>query len=60
MVLDYSSDRGTITLDRATYAAYWPDDQVDAFGVFVTPGVDLDQWRSAFSSIFTGVIRSMC
>jgi putative ABC transport system permease protein len=43
VVIDYSSDRGTITMDRQTYTAYWADDQVDAFGVFVTPGVDLDQ-----------------
>jgi putative ABC transport system permease protein len=54
VVLDYSSDRGTITLDRATYAAYWPDDQVDAFGVFVTPGVDLDQVAQRIQQYFHG------
>ncbi len=54
VVLDYSSDRGTITLDRATYAAYWPDDQVDAFGVFVTPGADLDQVAQRIQQHFHG------
>jgi putative ABC transport system permease protein len=42
-VIDYSSDRGTITMNRTTYTAYWHDEQVDAFGVFVMPGADLEQ-----------------
>jgi putative ABC transport system permease protein len=42
VVIDYSSDRGTLTIDRATYEAYWGDTQVDAFGVFVTPGANLE------------------
>ncbi len=54
MVLDYSSDRGTITLDRSTYTAYWPDDQVDAFGVFVTPGVDLEHVAQRIQQHFHG------
>ena len=54
VVLDYSSDRGTLTLDRTTYAAYWPDDQVDAFGVFVTPGVALDQVAQRIQQHFHG------
>lgn len=41
VVIDYSSDRGTITLNRRTYVTYWGDEQVDAFGVFVAPGADL-------------------
>ena len=43
VVIDYSSDRGTITMNRRTYVQYWGDDHVDAFGVFVTPGTDLDR-----------------
>jgi putative ABC transport system permease protein len=54
VVLDYSSDRGTITLDRATYEAYWPDDQVDAFGVFVTPGAALEQVAQRIQQHFRG------
>lgn len=42
VVIDYSSDRGTITMDRSTYTAYWQDTQVDAFGVFADTGVDLE------------------
>src|SRR5262249_56329430 len=54
VILDYSSDRGTLTLNRATYAAYWPDDQVDAFGVFVTPGADLEQVAQRLQQHFQG------
>lgn len=43
VVLDYSSDRGTITMDRTTYTALWDDTQVDAFGIFVRPGAELEQ-----------------
>jgi putative ABC transport system permease protein len=42
VVIDYSSDRGTITMDRTTYTTYWSDEQVDAFGVFVLPGANLE------------------
>ncbi|MGE3539137.1 MAG: FtsX-like permease family protein [Candidatus Tectimicrobiota bacterium] len=54
VVLDYSSDRGTITMDRTTYAAYWPDEQVDAFGVFVLPGADLEQVAQRIQRHFQG------
>jgi len=54
VVIDYSSDRGTITMDRATYAAYWADDQVDAFGVFVLPGADLEQVAQRIQEAFRG------
>jgi putative ABC transport system permease protein len=43
VVIDYSSDRGTITMNRRTYVTYWGDEQVDAFGVFVAPGTDLER-----------------
>ena len=60
VVIDYSSDRGTITLDRGTYEAYWPDDQVDAFGVFVAPGADLNQVAQRVQQHFQGGIRFTC
>ena len=54
VVIDYSSDRGTITMDRSTYTAYWGDEQVDAFGVFVTPGANLDQVAERIQRHFAG------
>ncbi|MEE8301504.1 MAG: ABC transporter permease, partial [Candidatus Tectomicrobia bacterium] len=54
VVIDYSSDHGTITMDRSTYTAYWGDEQVDAFGVFVTPGANLDQVADRIQRHFAG------
>ncbi len=54
VVIDYASDRGTITMDRTTYAAYWADEQVDAFGVFVHPGVELEQVAQRIQQHFQG------
>lgn len=52
VVLDYSSDRGAITLDRTTYETFWGDTQVDAFGVFVTPGASLEDVAGRIQSHF--------
>jgi putative ABC transport system permease protein len=54
VVIDYSSDRGTITMDRSTYATYWGDEQVDAFGVFVTPGAHLEDVAQRLQQHFAG------
>lgn len=54
VIVDYSSDRGTITLDRSTYERYWEDDQVDAFGLFVEPGVSLEQLAQRVQRHFAG------
>ena len=54
VVIDYSSDRGTITMDRTTYSAHWGDEQVDAFGVFVVPGADLEQVAERIQRHFAG------
>ncbi|MBX7222393.1 MAG: FtsX-like permease family protein [Blastocatellia bacterium] len=37
---DYSSDKGTIFMDRALYLAYWQDPAVDFIDVNIKPGVD--------------------
>lgn len=54
VVIDYSSDRGTITMDRSTYVAFWGDPQVDAFGVFVAPGADLRRVAERIQHHFAG------
>jgi putative ABC transport system permease protein len=54
VVIDYSSDRGTITMDRSTYEAFWGDTQVDAFGVFVAPGAALEQVAERIQRHFAG------
>jgi putative ABC transport system permease protein len=54
VVIDYSSDRGTLTIDRTTYEAYWGDTQVDAFGVFVAPGANLEAVAERIQHHFAG------
>lgn len=39
---DYSSDRGRVTLSRSIYERYWDDRQVDALGLYLAPGADLE------------------
>lgn len=36
--VDYSSDAGSVLLDRALYKKYWRDDLVDAFDLWLEPG----------------------
>jgi putative ABC transport system permease protein len=38
--IDYSSDIGSVLMDRALYKKYWRDDLVDAFDLWLKPGAD--------------------
>ncbi len=38
--VDYSSDSGSVLLDRALYKKYWQDDLLDAFDLWLGPGAD--------------------
>ncbi|MBI4529523.1 MAG: ABC transporter permease [Deltaproteobacteria bacterium] len=40
--VDYSSDAGSVLIDRALYKKIWKDDLVDAFDLWLAPGVDRD------------------
>jgi putative ABC transport system permease protein len=41
--IDYSSDSGSVLLDRALYKKYWQDDLLDAFDLWLAPGADQRQ-----------------
>jgi putative ABC transport system permease protein len=41
--IDYSSDSGSVLIDRALYKKYWRDDLVDAFDLWLEPGADQQQ-----------------
>jgi putative ABC transport system permease protein len=41
--IDYSSDSGSVLLDRALYKKYWKDELVDAFDLWLEPGADQRQ-----------------
>jgi len=47
VVRDYSSDQGSVSLDRAHFLRLWKDDRVDIFDVSVAPGADVGQVRDA-------------
>ncbi|MDH3445109.1 MAG: ABC transporter permease, partial [Deltaproteobacteria bacterium] len=38
--IDYSSDIGSVLIDRALYKKFWRDDLVDAFDLWLEPGAD--------------------
>jgi len=39
--IDYSSDIGSVLIDRALYKKFWRDELVDAFDLWLEPGVDM-------------------
>jgi putative ABC transport system permease protein len=43
IVLDYSSDQGTIWMDRSVYLAHWKDEGVDAIDILTESGADRDR-----------------
>ena len=40
IVLDYSSDQGTIWMDRSVYVARWKDEGIDTLDILTEPGAD--------------------
>jgi putative ABC transport system permease protein len=45
VVLDYTSDRGIIIAHRKTQVAYWGDERVDSYELFLDKGVNPEQVR---------------
>ena len=41
--IDYSSDVGSVLLDRALYKKYWRDELLDAFDLWLEPGANQQQ-----------------
>ncbi|MFN7131393.1 MAG: ABC transporter permease, partial [Myxococcales bacterium] len=46
VVIDYTSDQGTIAMARDTYSAHFQDDLVDTYELYLEPGADLEKVRS--------------
>jgi putative ABC transport system permease protein len=44
---DYSSDRGTVLIDRSLFLSLWKDDRVDTFDVNLLPGADVGKVRDS-------------
>jgi putative ABC transport system permease protein len=49
---DYSSDQGTVLIDNDLYERYWHDPRIASVGVFVQPGVDVEQVASEMKTTF--------
>ncbi|HYN41992.1 MAG TPA: FtsX-like permease family protein [Thermoanaerobaculia bacterium] len=54
VVKDYTSDRGTVFVDRRTFLAAFEDDRVDVFDVNLAPGVDEGEVRDAIRTKLQG------
>jgi putative ABC transport system permease protein len=54
VIRDYSSDQGTVNLDRAHFLRLWKDDRVDIFDVSVVPGADVEAVRRAITAKLAG------
>jgi putative ABC transport system permease protein len=58
LVEDYTSEKGTILMDRALYKRYWQDDAVDFFDVNLQPGVPQQSVQLALQRLLTGNHRA--
>jgi putative ABC transport system permease protein len=56
---DYSSDQGTIQMDRQVYEKIWNDSRVQSLALFLKPGVSVDEVRRSIVAGFPGLERTM-
>jgi putative ABC transport system permease protein len=54
VIRDYSSDQGTVYIDRTFFLRLWKDDRVDIFNVSVVPGANVGQVRDAIRAGLAG------
>jgi putative ABC transport system permease protein len=54
VVKDYTSDRGTVFVDRRTFLAAFEDDRVDVYDVNLAPGADAGAVRDAIRKKLQG------
>jgi putative ABC transport system permease protein len=58
IIEDYSSEKGTILMDRALYKRYWRDSAVDFIDLNLKPGVDRVALRSQIQRRLAGRYRA--
>jgi putative ABC transport system permease protein len=56
---DFSSDRGTVFLDRPIFVELWADDRVDVYDISVAPGADPGQVRDAIRAELAGKMPAL-
>ncbi len=52
VIVDYTSDQGTLRLDRRVYERLWKDDRVDTFDLMLEPGYDKDAVKQKIQQQF--------
>jgi putative ABC transport system permease protein len=55
VLVDYTSDRGSIMMDRAVYRRLWNDDRVDTFDLMLKQGYDPESVRTEINRHFAGL-----
>lgn len=56
---DYSSDRGSVHIDRVVYEGIWKDARVQSVALFLKPGVSPEEVRNSVVSDFPGLERTI-
>ncbi len=56
---DYSSDQGTIQMDRTVYKRIWNDDRVQSIALFLKPGVSREDVKKSLADQFKGLERTI-
>jgi putative ABC transport system permease protein len=59
IVRDYSSDQGTIHMDRAVYEQIWNDKRVQSVALFLKPAISASQVRADILQQFPGLHRTI-
>lgn len=59
LVRDYSSDRGTIQMDRQVYETIWKDFRVQSVALFLKPGGSAEEVRRSIIETFPGLKRTI-
>lgn len=59
IVRDYSSDQGTIHMDRKVYEEIWKDGRVQSVAIFLKPGGSTDKIRKQITTQFPGLDRTI-
>jgi len=54
VLVEYSSDRGSVTMDRSVFIRHWKDQSVDTFDVMLRPGADPLAVKAAILERFAG------
>jgi putative ABC transport system permease protein len=58
IIEDYTSEKGTIYLDRSLYKQYWRDNSIDILDVNLLPGVDRASFKNELQRALTGEQRA--